>query len=96
MSNLNEIIQSPVFAKQKKKLTSQQRKDLDAAVRAIFTDPALGTMKAGDLSGVQVYKYTSGSQLILLAYEVSGETLFLYAFGSHQNFYRDLKKYLHS
>ena len=96
MSDLKKIIQSPVFAKQKKKLKSRQHKDLDAAVRAIFDDPAVGTMKTGDLSGVQVYKYTSGRQLILLAYEVSGETLFLYAFGSHQNFYRDLKKYLHS
>lgn len=96
MSDLKEIIQSPVFAKQKKKLESCQRKDLDAAVRAIFDNPAAGKMKQGDLSGVQVYKYTSSSQQILLAYEVSGETLFLYAFGSHQNFYRDLKKYLHS
>lgn len=96
MSDLKEIIQSPVFAKQKKKLDNRQRKDLDAAVRVIFDNPAVGKMKQGDLSGVQVYKYTSGSQLILLAYEVSGETLFLYAFGSHQNFYRDLKKYLHS
>ncbi len=96
MSNLKEIIQSPVFAKQKKKLDDCQRKDLDAAVRAIFDNPAVGKTKQGDLSGVQVYKYTSSSQQILLAYEVSGETLFLYAFGSHQNFYRDLKKYLHS
>jgi mRNA-degrading endonuclease RelE of RelBE toxin-antitoxin system len=96
MSDLKEIIQSPVFAKQKEKLDKRQRKDLDAAVRVIFDKPAVGTMKQGDLSGVQVYKYTSGSQLLLLAYEVSRETLLLYAFGSHQNFYRNLKKYLHS
>ncbi len=96
MSDLKEIIQSPVFAKQKKKLKSRQSKDLDSAVREIFDNPAVGKMKLGDLSGVQVYKYISSSQQILLAYEVSGETLFLYAFGSHQNFYRDLKKYLHS
>ncbi|MDU9049306.1 MAG: type II toxin-antitoxin system RelE/ParE family toxin [Candidatus Electrothrix sp. Rat3] len=62
----------------------------------MIDNPAVGKMKLGDLSGVQVCKYTSASQLILLAYEVSGETLFLYALGSHQNFYRDLKKYLHS
>jgi mRNA interferase RelE/StbE len=96
MSDLKEIIQSPIFAKQKKKLKSRQRKNVDAAVREIFNDPAVGKMKLGDLNGVQVYKYTSSSQQILLAYEVSGETLFLYAFGSHQNFYRELKKYLQS
>lgn len=81
MSELKEIIQSPVFAKQKKKLQNRQRKDLDAAVRVIFADPAVGKMKSGDLSGLQVYKYPSLRQQILLAYEVSGETLFLYAFG---------------
>jgi len=96
MSDCKEIIQSPVFAKQKKKLKKQQRRDLDAAVRTIFVDPAVGTMKSGDLSGVQVYKYTSFSQQMLLAYEVSGKTLFLYALGAHENFYRNLKKYLHS
>jgi len=96
MCDLKEIIQSPVFAKQKKKFKSRQRKELDAAARRIFDDPAVGKMKLGDLSEVQVYKYTSGSQLILLAYEVIGETLFFYALGSHQNFYRDLEKYLHS
>ena len=31
---------------------------------------------------------------ILLAYQVIDATLYLYTFGSHENFYRDLKKYL--
>ncbi|MCI5139744.1 MAG: type II toxin-antitoxin system RelE/ParE family toxin [Candidatus Electrothrix sp. AR1] len=95
MSDLQEIIQSLVFAKQKNKLKSPQKKDLDTAVRVIFDDPAVGKMKFGDLSGLQVYKYTLTKQQVLIAYEVNGETLFLYAFGSHENFYRDLKKYLH-
>ena len=59
MSDLKEIIQSPVFAKHKKKLDKRRRKDLDAAVRVIFDNRAVGNMKQGDLSGVQVYKYTS-------------------------------------
>ena len=95
MTDLAEIIQSPVFSKQKKKLNSKQIKELDAAVRLIFSNPSVGEMKAGDLSGVQVYKYRADNQQMLLAYEVNGTTLFLYALGSHENFYRDLKKYLH-
>jgi len=51
-------------------------------------------MKVGDLGGVQVYKFKSQTQQILLAYEVTDATLYLYSFGSHENFYRDLKKYL--
>ena len=53
-------------------------------------------MKVGDWQGIQAlfYKFTSNEQRILLAYEVVGTSLYLYAFGSHENFYRHLKKYL--
>jgi hypothetical protein len=53
-------------------------------------------MKVGDLQGIQVYKFKLQRQPVLLAYEVAGSTLYLYAFGSHENFYRDLKRYLQS
>ena len=94
MTGIKGIIQSPLFARQKKKLHKQQIKDLDEAVKYIFNTPASGDMKVGDLQGIQVYKFKSIDQQILLAYEVIDSTLFLYTFGSHENFYRDLKKYL--
>ncbi len=94
MTDIKEIIQSPVFAKQKKKLPKQQIKDLDKAVKHIFSIPTIGDMKVGDLQGIRVYKYKSNKQQMLLAYEIVESTLFLYTFGSHENFYRDLKKYL--
>ncbi|RLB90920.1 MAG: type II toxin-antitoxin system RelE/ParE family toxin [Deltaproteobacteria bacterium] len=94
MTDIKEIIQSPVFAEKKKKLHKQQIKDLDKAVKHIFSAPIIGNMKAGDLKGIQVYKFKSGNQQILLSYEVVDSILFLYTFGSHENFYRELKKYL--
>ncbi len=94
MTKITEIIQSPIFGKQKKKLHKQQIKDLDKAVKSTFNDPTIGDMKVGDLHGVQVHKYKSKNQQILLACEVINSTLYLYTFGSHENFYRDLKKYL--
>jgi mRNA-degrading endonuclease RelE of RelBE toxin-antitoxin system len=94
MTQIKEIIQSPIFAKQKKKLHKQQIKELDKAVKAIFEVPTIGDMKVGDLEGIQVYKFKSQTQQILLAYEVIDSTLYLYSFGSHENFYRDLKKHL--
>ncbi|MBL0716711.1 MAG: type II toxin-antitoxin system RelE/ParE family toxin [Desulfosarcina sp.] len=99
MIEINKIIQSPLFAKQKKRLHKNQIKDLDQiknldrAVRDIAHDPEIGSMKIGDLSGVRVYKFKSMQSLILLAYEIIENFLFLYTFGSHQNFYRELKKY---
>jgi len=95
MSQITEVIQSPLFARQKKKLKKNQTKKLDEAIRTIMADPAIGTAKSSDLQGVQVYKYKFGNNLILLAYEVEEPKLYLYAFGSHQNFYRKLSKYLH-
>ncbi len=94
MTDIKGIIQSPVFARQKKKLHKQQIKDLDEAVKYIFNASASGDMKVGDLQGIQVYKFKSIDQQILLAYELIDSTLFLYTFGSHENFYRDLKKHL--
>ena len=94
MTDIKEIIQSPIFAKQKKKLHKQQIKDLDKAVKSVINDSTIGNMKVGDLQGIRVYKFKSKKQQILLAYEVIDSTLYLYTFGSHENFYRDLKKYL--
>ena len=94
MSSVKEIIQSPVFAKQKKKLPKNRVNDLDDAVRSIANDPTIGHMKTGDLQGIQVYKFKSNKQQMLLAYEILGSRLYLYAFGSHENFHRNFKKYL--
>jgi mRNA interferase RelE/StbE len=95
MTDIKEIIQAPIFAKQKKKLYNKQIIDLDNAVKSICNDPTIGETKVGDLQGIQVYKFKSNKQQILLAYEVINSTLYLYTFDSHENFYRDLKKYMH-
>ena len=94
MKEITDIIQSPLFARKKKKLNRKQIKDLDEAIRKIAQEPETGTLKIGDLSGVRVYKFSSANSLILLAYEVMDNNLFLYTFGSHQNFYRELKRYI--
>jgi mRNA-degrading endonuclease RelE of RelBE toxin-antitoxin system len=94
MTEIKEIIQSPIFARQKKKLHKQQIKDLDKAVKSVFQNPGIGEVKIGDLQGVQVYKFKSQRQQMLLAYEIVDSVLYLYTFGSHENFYRELKRYL--
>ena len=94
MNQPNEIIQSPLFARQKKRVHKNHIKDLDEAVRKIIQDPEIGSQKAGDLSGVRVHKFKSMNSVILLAYEVIESSIFLYTFGSHQNFYRALRKYI--
>jgi mRNA-degrading endonuclease YafQ of YafQ-DinJ toxin-antitoxin module len=89
-----DIVQTPEFKKQVKKLYKNQKNQLDEAVKVIMKDPFVGVSKKGDLSGVRVYKFNMVNQLTLLAYEFNSHQiqLILLALGSHENFYRGLKK----
>ena len=94
MAAITNIIQSPLFLKKKKRLNKTKIKALDDAVRKIIEAPEIGQLKVGDLRGVRVYKYRNMETWTLLAYEVSDDTLYLYTFGTHEKFYRALKKYI--
>ena len=89
-----KLIALPRFTRALKKLHSDEKRVLDDALRRIIADPQVGEMKRGDLAGVRVYKYRDQMRLMLIAYRVApgGETISLFAFGSHENFYRDLKR----
>ena len=87
-----KVLQSAAFSRAYKKLHKNQKVDVDDAVEAIIQTPELGEPKRGDLAGVYVYKFKSNSQLMLLAYEFDPETRLLLLLGSHENFYRDLKR----
>jgi len=65
---------------------------VDTAVNVIVADPLAGEVKRGYLAGVYVYKFKSQSQLMLLAYEFDPRTRHLLLLGSHENFYRELKR----
>ena len=89
-----KVLQTASFARAVKKLQANQKKDLDASIGALMVDPSLGERKAGDLAGVLVHKFKMAKQLTLLAYTYDEGilTLTLLAVGSHENFYRDLKR----
>ena len=87
------LLVTPTFSRAVKRLRPGQKAELDEAVRTIAEDPALGEAKVGDLAGVRVFKFRLNNQLCLLAYsQVDEETIKLLALGSHENFYRDLKR----
>jgi mRNA interferase RelE/StbE len=87
-----QVIQSSSFRRAYKKLHANQKADADDAVLAIVADPTLGEVKKGDLAGIYVYKFQCVSQLYLLAYRYDPDTRLLLLLGSHENFYRDLKR----
>jgi len=87
-----EVTQASAFARTYKKLHLLQKKDVDTAVEVIVSNPLVGDAKRGDLSGVYVYKFKSQTQLLLLAYAFDPQTRHLLLLGTHENFYRDLKR----
>ncbi len=88
-----QVLQTPLFVRQKKKLRKNQLVELDKAVKEIVTNPNIGEQKRGDLSDIWVHKFKAGTNLYLLAYQSDKESRILIALGTHENFYRDLKRY---
>lgn len=88
------IVESAGFKKARKKLKPNQQKDLQLAVRDIANNVRIGQQKSGDLSSIRVHKFKMVKQLTLIAYNYQDDilTLTLIALGSHENFYRDLRR----
>ena len=87
-----QVLQSSLFRRTYKRLHSNQKADVDDAIAEIVRDPTIGEQKKGDLAGVFVYKFKCIGQLTLLAYEYDTATRKLLLLGSHDNFYRNLKR----
>ncbi len=58
--------------------------------------PAERVPKTGALQGVRVVKFKVGTQQLLLAYQLDSRLnrIEVLDVGPHENFYRDLQKYL--
>lgn len=93
-SKIKQILQTPTFKKAVKKLKPNQKADLDKAVKLLMQQPELSQKKRGDLTYLRVYKFQMVKQLTLLgySYEDGSVILELLNVGSHENFYRDMKR----
>ena len=75
-------------------LKKNQIDDLDKAIKSLKENPNLGQQKTGDLSKVWVYKFSMLNQQYLLAYSWEEKSRTLITLGVHENFYRDLKRFI--
>ena len=90
---ISKINATPTFQRTVKKLHAPDKLALDNAIRTIMAQPDVGDAKKGDLLGVLVYKFKLNKQEVLLSYRLeSEEELMLLTLGSHENFYRDMKR----
>jgi len=94
LAKAKSVLQTPTFRKAVKKLKPNQKKELDAAVKELMAKPTLGEQKKGNLAFLRVYKFNMSKQLTLLGYSFDDGTLILelMALGSHENFYRNIKR----
>ena len=88
------VLQSSIFKRRVKKLHKNEKAALDQALMKIIEDPSIGDTKIGDLADIQVFKYKHKTQLNLIGYQYIHEKLVLtfIEHGTHENFYRDLKR----
>ncbi len=88
------VMQTRRFARQYKKLHKNTVADIDDAIENVSQTPKSGARKKGDLSALYVHKFISHGQEYLLGYTLDDEVKLIYleANGSHQSFYRDIKK----
>ena len=90
----HSVIQTRRFARQYKKLNDNTAKDVDVAVGIVSKKPAVGERKKGDLASLLVFKFKSNGQIYLLGYSLDDglRLIYLESIGSHENFYRDIKR----
>jgi len=90
------ILQSGSFRKKVLRFREQEKLILDNQVRKIIKYPAIGQEKKGALRGIFVHKFKIHATQYLLSYRFVGDDLELIMIGPHENYYRDLSKYLKS
>jgi mRNA-degrading endonuclease RelE of RelBE toxin-antitoxin system len=91
-----QVLATPRFLRSKRSLSDVAQKAVDEAVSNIMQDPLKGEAKTGALKGVRVVKFTVEQQHYLLAYQFFSKrnVIDVLDIAPHENFYRDLQKYL--
>lgn len=89
-----QLKQSKRFARSYKKLHKNFLVEVNSAIEQVAENPKLGERKKGDLAQLLVYKFRAQNQLWLLGYTCDDEVklVCLESLGSHENFYRDIKR----
>jgi hypothetical protein len=90
---MGTFFKSP-FKKFVKKQARSFQLVIEDEVEKIIITPDIGETKKGDLSEFRVYKFAYRKQKFLIAYRSQNKDIVFFKIGPHENFYRELKKYL--
>lgn len=89
-----KFYQSPTFFRYIKKVDKKFKTEIDTQVRFIAENPEVNEQKKGDLQEIRVHKFKYSNCLYLIAYKQEDDEIQLVMLSTHENFYRDLKKYI--
>ncbi len=89
-----EKIYKPPFRKFVKKQTRPFQLVIEDEVEKVAINPEAGKQKKGDLTGFRVHKFSYNRQKFLIAYRLPKTEFVFFMIGPHENFYRELKRYL--
>ena len=89
-----ERLYRPPFRKFVKKQTRPFQLVIEDEVDKITENPEIGDLKKGDLQGYRVYKFRFRNTKFLIAYRLHEVEIVFYSIDPHENFYRELKKYI--
>ncbi len=84
---------APAFRRFVKKQSIPLQLAIQDEVDSASNNPGIGEEKKGDLTGLRVHKFRFHQQEYLIAYETAKGNLIFVMIGTHENFYRDLKRY---
>jgi len=89
-----EMFYKPPFRKFVKKQPRSFQLIIEDEVENIIMKPEIGESKTGDLAAIRVHKFSHKKQTYLIAYRDQKAQVVFFKIGPHENFYRELKKYL--
>ena len=84
----------PPFRKFVKKQTRPFQLVIEDEVEKVIINPEIGESKKGDLKGFRVHKFSFKKNQFLIVYRLEGSDIVFFMIGPHENFYRELKRYL--
>lgn len=88
------VLYKSAFRKFVKKQTRSFQLVIEDETERILKDTEIEEAKKGGLAGYRVHKFSYHKQQYLIAYKVPKSDLIFYMIDTHENFYRELKRYI--
>ncbi len=84
----------PPFGRFVKKQSRPFQLVIEDETERVKEQPDIGEAKTGDLKGFRVHKFKFQGKEYLMAYKIVKGSIAFYMVDTHENFYRDLKRYV--